>query len=293
MHVPHNRPTIDQIINSQWIQDTPIMGTNLRTAPAATTATKTNTKKQPCFLGNSKKHKAETNKNTSIDMNLVQLHFNTKRTNSVLEPNFLHPIDNIEQLAEKDAIISNTQNKSFLSTKFKKRIGPMEPKAKEKSFIRQDDDGRSNNNNKKTQITNDINGSSAKIDKCRPDANATYDGTSFNGSQKSSLNVSINPQYMDEQQDDFLRAPTPTDNLTHLNPLEMETRMILLKLGISSEMLCKAMDNGPRSDVIGAYRIVIHRLQKQQFYAQHAEALTAFDEQPSLPKNNHRICAIL
>lgn len=291
VHVPFNRPTIDDILNSQWMQDTPTK-TNSKARPTTATmaSSKTQSKKPSCFSRNRKKYKAETSKHTTVDMSLIQIHFNTKRSNSVLEPNFLHPIDNVDGATEKEVIVTCTQTKSFLSATFKKRIGPMEPKTKGKSLATSTGD----NNNKKTRMTNETTDEpNTKVENSCTDVDGIANGAVV-GSLKSNINATIEQQSEeDEQQGEYLMAPTCTNSLTNLNPLEMEARMTLMKLGVSSEMLCQAIENGPRSDIIGAYRIIVHRLQKQQMYAKRADESNVTDDQPVIPKNNHRICAIL
>lgn len=68
--------------------------------------------------------------------------------------------------------------------------------------------------------------------------------------------------------DKFMMIPTRTHSddglLRALDPLEIEARQIIRSLGISNEMLEKHIEHGPRSEVIGIYRIVIMRLKTQK-----------------------------
>lgn len=99
-----------------------------------------------------------------------------------------------------------------------------------------------------------------------------------------------------EDQGDFVMSPTNTDVLTDLHPVEIQARQTLEKLGITSEMLCQSIESGPRSDIIGAYRIVVHRIQKQQLLTKTNElmAAAAAEIEPiGKPKNIRRTCAIL
>lgn len=95
----------------------------------------------------------------------------------------------------------------------------------------------------------------------------------------------------------------PTKSLTKLsadeidsNPvgsaLERETRDILLGYGITEEMLEDARANAPRSDIIGVYRIVINRLQKQSWLTRKHVQL-ALQEMPKVEKRIERSCCIL
>lgn len=89
-----------------------------------------------------------------------------------------------------------------------------------------------------------------------------------------------------------IMLPTNTDDLSQLCALEFETRQILAELGVSSEMLIQARQSGPRSDIIGAYRIVLNRLQKQSWLARkHVEM--ALHLEPKQEKRIERQCCIL
>jgi len=86
--------------------------------------------------------------------------------------------------------------------------------------------------------------------------------------------------------------PTNTEDLSQLGALEFEARQILAELGLSSEMLINARQSGPRSDIIGAYRIVVNRLQKQSWLARkHVEM--ALHSEPKAEKRIERSCCIL
>jgi serine/threonine-protein kinase NIM1 len=68
--------------------------------------------------------------------------------------------------------------------------------------------------------------------------------------------------------DRFMMLPTRSkcdaNQLRALHPLEQETRKILKSYGIGDELLEKHIEHGPRSEVIGIYRIVIMRLKTQK-----------------------------
>lgn len=68
--------------------------------------------------------------------------------------------------------------------------------------------------------------------------------------------------------DKFMMIPTRTHfdaNLyKSLEPLEVETRKIMKNLGINDDVLEKNIEHGPRSEVIGIYRIIIMRLKTQK-----------------------------
>jgi serine/threonine-protein kinase NIM1 len=72
----------------------------------------------------------------------------------------------------------------------------------------------------------------------------------------------------DKDFDKFMMLPTRThcdaNLLAALDPLEVETRKIMKSLGIGDILLEKNIEQGPRSEVIGIYRIIIMRLKTQK-----------------------------
>uniref|UniRef100_A0A182SQF7 Protein kinase domain-containing protein n=1 Tax=Anopheles maculatus TaxID=74869 RepID=A0A182SQF7_9DIPT len=72
---------------------------------------------------------------------------------------------------------------------------------------------------------------------------------------------------IDEEHGRFMMYPTTavsSEGNRHLHPLEMETRRLMKAIGITGDMIARAVTNGPRSDIIGVYRIIMHRLQREQ-----------------------------
>lgn len=218
---------------------------------------------------------ADASQDRATELHLVQLYFNTKRANSVLEENFLHPI--VVPSPEEINIVPETQvkprRKSLFGNSLKKKIGPMEDKTKEKVFHRDSIDGKAANTDQIQTLRKTVECSSKK---------------------NSITNAMVDEN---EEQGDFIMLPSDTDTLIGLHPLEIEARHILDKLGITCDMLCESIESGPRSDIIGAYRIVVHRLQKQQLINRTNEliAAAAIDIEPiTKPKNcSNRTCAIL
>lgn len=66
----------------------------------------------------------------------------------------------------------------------------------------------------------------------------------------------------------FMMNPTRTNQdvnlLRALNPIELQSRKIMRTLGISDELLEKNIEHGPRSEIIGIYRIIMMRLKTQK-----------------------------
>lgn len=270
VHVPSRRPTIDQILSSQWINHQ-----NITLESALVPTAKPKTKKVHWFARSRLRLKnTDASQDRSIDLNLVQLYFNTKRANSVLEENFLHPI--VVPPPDEIIIVPDIQvkprRKSLFGNSLKKKIGPMEDKTKEKLFKRHSIDGKAVNADQIQTLR--------KMVEC--------------SSKKNSITNAFVVE--EEEQGKFIMSPSDTDVLTDLHPLEMEARKILDKLGITSETLRQSIESGPRSDIIGAYRIVVHRLQKQQLLTKTNEliAATSAEIEPcSKPKSSSRSCAIL
>lgn len=188
------------------------------------------------------------------------MRFNTNRTNSILNESFLHPFHEITK--QDDELIgtqSKTKRKHFFSKSIKKRIGPIEENALKP-------------NNSLHPVSNQIVGKTSK--------------------NKENSNYSTIDIIDDEDQGNFVMNPTNTDDLTCINPLEAEARLILESLGITSAMLRRSIENGPRSEVIGAYRIVVHRLQKRILFPMQ-EDVTPFEPRFRESSKNDRKCAIL
>lgn len=95
--------------------------------------------------------------------------------------------------------------------------------------------------------------------------------------------------FQDEQKG-FVMLPT-TSSTQEMDDIEKEARRILQALGITDAMLKEAVASGPRSDIIGAYRIIVHRLQKQAMLVKQAESIVV--EEPAKPKNTRKACVIL
>lgn len=278
VHVPSRRPTIGEILSSQWINNQHI---TLESALVATTKpSKANHKKKIHWFSR-KRILQKTSDSSQIDVNLVQLFFNTKRANSVLEENFLHPINVLPAITidESNSVAENhtkPRRRSIFGTTLKKKIGPMEEKNKSNVF-----NTRTNGIEDKMMIT-----STEPIQALRK--------TVESSSKQNSIPTTDDTYEDDEEQGEFIMAPTNTDDQTNLHPLEIEARQILDKLGIDSDMLCRAIESGPRSDAIGAYRIVIHRLQRRKFIAKQNELLASNEPEPmNRPKTHNRLCAIL
>lgn len=280
VHVPSRRPTIAEILSSQWVENQHIT-LESALAPSLKATSKGHTKKIHWF---SRKRVVHRNIDSSqADAHLLHLHFNTNRANSILDPKFLHPIiilpavvnDELNATPEKQP---KTKRRSLLATSLKKKIGPMEDRNKTNSF----ESRMVNPVDERTLIAN-LEQNQILI---RPTVSESINNITSN----------IDDGIDDEEQGDFIMTPTDTDDLSFVHPLEREARQILEKIGFTNEMLCRAIESGPRSDAMGAYRIVINRLQKQKLASKQEEMCTM--SEPSIPhrskeKEEKQRCSIL
>lgn len=243
------------------------------------------------------------NSDRNLEMsNVAPTQCNTKRAASIFSDTFLNPIDMLtdDEVAVADAAAAGEATatatkprRSLFSGTLKKKIGPMES----------EDGTGGGGGGRGKKMFNRKNSSSVDIINKSFDATAHHHRPHHQVMAKSgSCSLETKPpptssgtftdhnNPFDEEQGMFIMGPTCTDDLTHLHHMEIEARFILHKLGISTEQLLRAIDSGPRSDIIGAYRIVVHRLQKQVWLNKQAE-LDA-QEETDRPKTN-RTCAIL
>ncbi|XP_031622989.1 serine/threonine-protein kinase NIM1, partial [Contarinia nasturtii] len=279
VHVPSRRPKINEILSSQWINNQHI---TLESALVSTTSKPTPANGSKKIHWFSRKRIIKHSDASQADANLVQLYFNTKRANSVLEENFLHPINILPAISNNDEASNvtdgqmKTRRRSIFGHSLKKKIGPMESKSN--LF----------NNHR-------MNGIEDKISISHSDQIQALRRTVESSSKQNSISCGDDTIDDDEQGGDFVMAPTNTDSLDGLHPLEIEARTILQKVGITSEMLSLSIDSGPRSEIIGAYRIVIYRLQRRNFLSKQQEQLPTPTE-PKMPltrQKSDKMCAIL
>ena len=89
-----------------------------------------------------------------------------------------------------------------------------------------------------------------------------------------------------------MMLPSKTNNdenlLRALHPFEAQTREIMRTYGITDEMLEKNIQHGPRSELIGIYRIIITRLKTHKI-AQAAPTTIINNESPVHLKLNDKI----
>lgn len=268
IHIPAQRPTIDDMLNSQFVTcpklsaDLMQWEINQHTKPV----------KRSIFWVRSKSHRlrksaslrdryAEVVKKPAISMN-------TRQQDEMFVQNFLQPIEmGHELLVPVSSQLKEPQSteqakrptrRYMFCGSLKKKVTPMETE---------------------------------------PEKQLANGGQSIGSAKINPWNVEVAedcPPFTnyDAETGSCVMLPTNTEDLSQLGALEFEARQILAELGLTSEMLINARQSGPRSDIIGAYRIVVNRLQKQSWLARkHVEM--ALHSEPKVEKRIERSCCIL
>ncbi|EDV99132.1 GH13203 [Drosophila grimshawi] len=264
IHVPAQRPTIDDMVNSQFVTCPKLslelmqLELNLHSKPAKRSifwARKSHRLRKSASL---RERYSEVVKKPAISMN-------TRQQNELFVDSFLHPIElahdlppsntkELEANGEATKRTSSGRRYLFCGT-LKKKITPIETEPEK-------------------QLSNG--GPPAKLSPW---------------SIEVADDCPLFKNY-DAETGSCVMLPTNTEDLSQLCALEFEARQLLAELGLSSQMLINASPSGPRSDIIGAYRIVVNRLQKQSWLARkHVEMALHLEPKPE--KRIERHCCIL
>lgn len=223
----------------------------------------------------------------------------TKRGGSVLAENYLHPIEQFRVHNPTEIPAINPKRSGLFSANMKKKIGPIDNLESTKSL---QSSGKRNNscssNNKSSfdaKSTEFLKDTSNGNNNTPTTTNTPPNNQSQQQQQQKTSAFSLKTKFEDsdfsDEQKGFVMLPTQTKDPSELDDIEINARKIINNLGISDELLCQAIPSGPRSDIIGAYRIVVHRLQKQAYFVKQAESMVV--EEPIKPKNHRKTCVIL
>lgn len=231
LHNPAQRPTIDQILRSEWLQQRSKRPQSPLSEARSIIAKR---KKASFWCTKSRKTSPISPSNPIKQPEPIECY--TKKYNNVPVEKFKNPIENEAQLSSATTVIPIHNN---LDSTF----------------------------NRNNSLIN-----SSKIVTKRPTKNGHLEIVQSNDviqvrsysrddpSEESSLGS--------EDFDKFMMIPTRTgrdENLLRtLHPMEQETRKIMRTLGITDDALEKHIEHGPRSEIIGIYRIVIMRLKTQK-----------------------------
>ncbi|XP_034097311.1 serine/threonine-protein kinase NIM1 [Drosophila albomicans] len=268
IHVPAQRPTIDDMLNSQFVTLPKLSAElmqyelNLHTKPAKRTIFWVRKSQRLRKTASLRERYAEVVKKPAISMN-------TRQQNEMFVHSFLHPIEVGQPLdqppgnaKELEANGGDSAKRSGPSRRYlfcgtlKKKITPIE-----------------------TEPEKQLSNGGPPAGKMNPWSVEVAD------------DCPLFKNY-DAETGSCVMLPTNTDDLSQLCALEFEARQLLAELGVSSQMLITATPSGPRSDIIGAYRIIVNRLQKQSWLARkHVEM--ALHLEPKQEKRIERQCCIL
>uniref|UniRef100_A0A182W9W3 Protein kinase domain-containing protein n=1 Tax=Anopheles minimus TaxID=112268 RepID=A0A182W9W3_9DIPT len=219
--------------------------------------------------------------------NLRTIACSTKRAASVLEENYLHPL----KPNPRDA--ADVTDTTFVTEHHLHHSHFSKDLSNDVSNNNTDNNNANGTNNYNNQITNDpAGGTNAN----RKESSTSQERKPRRFSFGRTLKKRIGPMELvsaesltgpnsdaranrvidlreklhrtiDEEHGRFMMYPTTavsSEGNRHLHALEMETRHLMKALGITGDMIARAVTNGPRSDIIGVYRIIMHRLQREQ-----------------------------
>ncbi|XP_063700352.1 serine/threonine-protein kinase MARK1 [Culicoides brevitarsis] len=278
VHTPSRRPTIDQLIESQWLTS-PNLLKELHDYQMALNAPRINRRKSLWFSSRDRSIRRSSSKrdrqNGSCPRPCGPITCSTKRGGSILAENYLHPIEQF-RVHNPIEIPTVTTKRGLFSGNLKKKIGPIDAQLESKR------NSTTSNSNKS------FDAKSTEFLK-EPSTNGT--ATTTTTQSAFSLKTKFEDSDFSDEQKGFVMLPTQSKDVTELDEIEQNARKILNNLGISDELLCQAIPSGPRSDIIGAYRIIVHRLQKQAYIVKQAESMVV--EEPIKPKNHRKTCVIL
>lgn len=319
--MPSKRPTVDDLLKSQFITH-PNLSLELLQQELAANSASRNTLKKSSFWLRPKSSRQSVRRQHSLERYLEMsskppIAMNTKQTsdNRLFVSNFLQPIELTAAHGEvggvalpetpsqhqqnhttternplcKDKSTGNgTPHRSFLcSTLKKKKVVPVDlEKDKESVNGYANSNGTADHHQQWGALVPTC--SSAKPpaeETCNLFKNYDLETGHFimMPSRRAKMNMT-NDKDVGDAVDEVAGMP--------LTPLEQEARKILLELGINDQMLEEAKPMAPRSDIIGVYRIVINRLQKQSWLTRKHVQL-ALQEMPKVEKKIERSCCIL
>lgn len=228
LHNPQHRPNIDQILRCEWLQHRPTRPQS----PLHEARTLIQKRKKPSFWCTPSRKTSPLSPNHQPLKQTEVVECYTKKYNNVPVEKFKNPIDNDSSLSATTVIpihnLSSTiqRNNSLINSS----------KVVRNQSIK-------NGSIEKTEI----------IQVRSYSQDDPLDETSLDGENKD--------------YEKFMMNPTRTNQdivlLKNLHPIEQSTRKIMGTLGINDELLEKNIEHGPRSEIIGIYRIIIMRLKTQ------------------------------
>lgn len=253
LHNPIHRPNIDQILRCEWVQQRP----KSSPSPLHDARSIIQKRKKASFWCTKSRKTSPLSPSQPIKLP-EPIECYTKKFNNVPIEKFKNPLETNASLSSATTVIPIHNNLSNFS--------------RTNSLI----------NSSRTVPKRNKNGSIEIVQK--DDIIQVRSYSCDEPSDESSVE-SENKDY-----DKFMMIPTRTNcdaNLLRaLHPMEQETRKIMRTLGIGDEQLERCVDHGPRSEIIGIYRIIIMRLKTQKEQA----AITSHHSPSNSDKlnNNHK-----
>jgi serine/threonine-protein kinase NIM1 len=241
VHVPARRPTIDQILNSQWLSPEchVFLSSKSQTIVNYSPSHQMPRRRVSIWFKNGNNKRRKINSRRTLSTHTTSLLCTTKRSFSVLDEKYLYPLtDQQMHVPEIQQVAAAPTEKRFsFGTSMKKKICPIDNELEKGMFL-----------NRIADI----------------DLSSDNEPGKKNNSYMNISTVSMNSSASEaegELEQKFLSFPTQVKN--DLKAIEIETKKILYNYGITEKMLFDAALSGPRSEIIGIYRIVLNRLQKQ------------------------------
>ncbi|XP_055642838.1 uncharacterized protein LOC129779410 isoform X2 [Toxorhynchites rutilus septentrionalis] len=253
VQTPSRRPTIEQLLKSQWFEyaqaskhivnklghsrdnthsEVPIT----RKTHFWLFSTRGQQRQHPSTQSSSCKNTDAANQYETTVPIMRTIKCSTKRAGSVLEESFLHPL---------------------------------EPGGVDLNHINQLDNNVSNNNTFNYNELSSAKGRKFSFSRAVKKRISPLEITMMHNSKPSNSETSTVDfrdrlvQLIDTEHGKHVMYPTTIQSV-RMHPIEKESRRLMENLGISSDILEKSVISGPRSDIIGIYRILVHRLQKEQ-----------------------------
>lgn len=239
MHNPIHRPSIDMILRSQWVQQQIVKKPDSPTQNALTIIQK---RKKASFWCSKSRKTSPMSPNQPIKQP-EPIDCYTKKYNNIPIEKFKNPLEQETSLSSAMTVVpvhnhlsTIKRNNSLInSSKVVKRNQRNEPMVE-------------------IVQNNDI----IQVRSLRSYSND--DPSAFDDDEISTES--------EKDFERFMMLPSRTNGdanlLRALNPIEQEVRKLMKSLGISDNLLEKNIEQGPRSEIIGIYRILIMRFKTQK-----------------------------
>ncbi|CAG9798671.1 unnamed protein product [Chironomus riparius] len=234
LHNPLHRPSIDQILRCEWLQNRSKKSLVKSQTSLDEAQTIIQKRKRPSFWCSKSRRTSPISPNKIEKQPPEPIDCYTKKFDNVPVEKFRNPIENesSSMSSAKTVIPINNHLSTF------KRNNSLINSSKIVN--------KSHNNNNVIAQNNDI-----------------IQVRSYSNDHLEDSSIESEKDF-----ERFMMIPSRTncdeDLLRALNPLEKEVRKLMNSHGISNELLEKHIDNGPRSEIIGIYRILLMRLKTQK-----------------------------